>query len=52
VSGTTGSNGTVVLESNRLRTNNPLSYEFCVDDVTHASLDYDSADNAATCFSE
>jgi serine protease len=50
VSGTTGSDGTVVLESVRVRANT-LSYTFCVDNVTHASLTYESGDNVVTCFS-
>lgn len=48
VSGTTGSNGTVTFESERVRTSS-LSYQFCVDDVTHDTLTYDAASNVETC---
>jgi serine protease len=48
VTGTTGSDGTVILESPRVRQNS-LSFGFCVTDVDHASLDYDSTLNTKTC---
>lgn len=50
VTGTTGDDGTVTLESDRIRANS-LSYEFCVTDVTHDTLTYDSTVNTVTCAS-
>ncbi len=47
-SGVTGSDGTVTLvTTNSLR--GGVSFEFCVNDVSHASLFYDSEANVVTC---
>jgi lysyl endopeptidase len=49
-SGSTDSNGSVLLRSNRVRQNS-ISFTFCVDNVTHADFNYDAAGNQATCVS-
>ncbi len=49
-SGSTGSNGNVTLESDRVRQNS-ISFSFCVDSVSHPDFDYEPADNAVTCAS-
>jgi serine protease len=46
----TGSNGVAFLESDRVRQNS-ISFEFCVDSISHADFDYDASDNAVTCVS-
>ncbi|MFO8006737.1 MAG: subtilisin, partial [Candidatus Brocadiia bacterium] len=43
----TDANGLAVIESGNAR--NVTSVTFCVDDVTHATLTYDSNDNVETC---
>jgi lysyl endopeptidase len=49
-SNTTGSNGSTLLQSNRVRQNS-ISFTFCVDSVSHPDFDYVSGDNAVTCLS-
>jgi serine protease len=46
----TGSNGVAFLESDRVRQNS-ISFEFCVDDISHPDFDYEPSDNAETCVS-
>ena len=46
----TGSNGVAFLESNRARQNS-ISFEFCVDDISHPDFDYDATGNTVTCVS-
>lgn len=46
-SGVTAGDGTVTLQSNP--TSGRLKFTFCVTDVTHASLTYDSSANVETC---
>lgn len=52
VSGTssqvTESDGVAFFESDRARTNT-ISFEFCVDDVSHSDFDYDASANTETC---
>lgn len=48
VSGITGSNGTVILTTNGTAKGN-VTINFCVDDVTHSSLLYNSSENLITC---
>ncbi|MDX1617427.1 MAG: family 16 glycosylhydrolase [Balneolaceae bacterium] len=50
VSGQTGSDGTVTLVTSGTAKGN-VTVEFCVDDVTHASLTYDANQNDITCTS-
>lgn len=47
---TTGSNGVAGFESSRVRQNS-ISFEFCVDSISHPDFDYDSTGNAVTCVS-
>ena len=46
----TGSNGVAFLESNRARQNS-ISFEFCVDTISHPDFDYDATGNDVTCVS-
>ncbi len=46
----TGSNGVAFLESDRVRQNS-ISFEFCVDDISHPDFDYDATGNTVTCVS-
>lgn len=46
-SATTDSNGVAVLKTNKKK-RNPV-FTFCVDNVTHGTLTYDSGDNVETC---
>ncbi len=46
----TGSNGVAFLESDRTRQNS-ISFEFCVDSISHPDFDYDATGNAVTCVS-
>jgi serine protease len=46
----TGSNGVAVIESDRVRQNS-ISFEFCVDNISHPDFDYDATGNAETCVS-
>jgi hypothetical protein len=47
-SDSTNSGGVAALESNRVRADS-ISFQFCVDDVSHSSHDYDPGANAVTC---
>ncbi len=46
----TGSNGVALVESDRVRQNS-ISFEFCVDNISHPDFDYDASGNAETCVS-
>jgi serine protease len=46
----TGSNGVAFLESDRVRQNS-ISFEFCVDNISHPDFDYDASGNTETCVS-
>ena len=46
----TGSNGVAFLESDRVRQNS-ISFEFCVDSISHADFEYDASGNTETCVS-
>ena len=49
-SGTTGADGVATINSGRIKNvQSGDAIEFCVTDVTHASLTYDSAANVETC---
>ncbi|MBN1186266.1 MAG: T9SS type A sorting domain-containing protein [Bacteroidales bacterium] len=50
-SGVTGIDGTVTLETNSTK-KGVISFDFCVDDITHATLTYDPLSNVITCTSE
>jgi hypothetical protein len=47
ITGTTGTDGTAVISTAEYV--KAPSYQFCVDDVTHSSLAYDSSGNVETC---
>jgi fibronectin type 3 domain-containing protein len=47
-SGTTDGTGTAVIQT-KSKTKNPGGLTFCVDGVTHATLDYAPGDNVETC---